>query len=338
VSPEAPSVVRAAGAPEAPSVVRAAGALVWRVRQHRLQVALVHRPRYKDWSWPKGKLDPGESAVGAAWREVAEEIGHDVVLGRPLPSLSYRLPDGRTKRVKYWAAQVAGRPEAAALRARPPVPPAALEEIDQSGWFDVEAAAQRLTRATDIAPLDVLVDAHMNGRLDTRALVVVRHASARKRAAWTDGEATRPLTTEGRHQAQALVPMLSAFGVTSVVTSEWERCAATVEPYALAAGVVGTHRPDLTEAAHADYPGRVGAIVAGMVGGGEDIVLCTHRPVLPTVLDVVAEHSGRDVADALPTDDPFLRTAEMLVAHVTTTGVGPRVVASERLRPPGMRR
>ena len=63
------------------TVVQAAGALVWRVRQSRLQVALVHRPRYKDWSWPKGKLDPGEATVTAAWREVAEEFGHDVVLG-----------------------------------------------------------------------------------------------------------------------------------------------------------------------------------------------------------------------------------------------------------------
>lgn len=319
--------------PTAASVVQAAGALVWRVRQGRLQVALVHRPRYKDWSWPKGKLDPGEAPVTAAWREVAEEIGHDVVLGVPLPSLSYPLPDGRTKRVRLWAAQVAGRPEAAALRARPPVPPAPRDEIDQARWFDVETAAHRLTRPTDRAPLDVLVDAHAHGRLDTRALVVVRHAAARKRAAWEGGEATRPLTSSGHVQATALVPMLSAFGVTSVVTSDWERCTATVDPYAQAASVATTLVPGLTESGHDDHPARVAALVAGLVDGGEDAVLCTHRPVLPTVFDVVAQHSGREVADALPREDPFLRTAEMLVAHVAATGVGPRVVATERHRP-----
>ena len=92
-----------------------------------LQVALVHRPRYDDWSWPKGKVDPGETILAAATREVAEETGHDVVLGIPLPGLEYPLSDGRRKRVHYWAAQVAGRPDAAALRARPPVPPASTE-------------------------------------------------------------------------------------------------------------------------------------------------------------------------------------------------------------------
>ena len=121
----------------APVVVEAAGALVWRVRLGRLQVALVHRPRYDDWSWPKGKVDPGETILAAATREVAEETGHDVVLGIPLPGLEYALSDGRRKRVHYWAAQVAGRPDAAALRARPPVPPASPKEIDQLRWFDV---------------------------------------------------------------------------------------------------------------------------------------------------------------------------------------------------------
>ena len=315
------------------TVVQAAGALVWRVRQSRLQVALVHRPRYKDWSWPKGKLDPGEATVTAAWREVAEEFGHDVVLGVPLPPLSYKLPDGRTKRVRFWAAQVAGRPEAAALRARPPVAPAARDEIDHARWFDVDAAARRLTRPSDRAPLDALMDAHAHGRLDTRALVVVRHAAARKRASWEGTEADRPLTSSGRVQANALVPMLSAFGVTRVVTSEWQRCAATVEPYAAAAGVAPTLDPGLTESAHDDHPARVAALVADLVAAREDTALCTHRPVLPTVLDVVAQHSRREVADALPREDPFLKTAEILVTHVATTPAGRRIVATEHHRP-----
>ncbi len=315
------------------TIVQAAGAVVWRVRLGRLQVALVHRPRYKDWSWPKGKLEPGESCVTAAVREVAEEIGHDVVLGTPLPDLSYGLPDGRTKHVRYWAAQVAGRGLAAALRARPPAEPAPRDEIDHARWFDVQAAAQRLTRDSDREPLDVLVEEHARGRLDTRALVVVRHAAARKRSLWGGTEADRPLTSTGIRQSTRLVPMLSAFGVTRVVTSEWKRCAATVEPYAQATGRELRLEPSLTEAAHEDHPGRVAALVAEHMAAGEDGVLCTHRPVLPTVLDVVAQHSRRDVADALPREDPFLKTSEMLVVHVAATPQGPRVVASERHRP-----
>lgn len=316
-----------------PTTVEAAGAVVWRVRLGRLQVAMVHRPRYKDWSWPKGKLEAGEPAVAAAVREVAEEIGHDVVLGVPLPELSYRTPDGRTKHVRYWAAQVAGRELAPALRARPPIEPAPRDEIDHARWFDAAAAAQRLTRASDRAPLDALVAEHRRGRLDTRALVVVRHAAARKRSLWGGTEADRPLTSHGLRQSGALVPMLSAFGVGRVVTSEWERCAGTVLPYARAIDREARLEPALTESAHEDHPGRVGALVAELMSAGEDGVLCTHRPVLPTVLDVLASHAPRDVADGLPREDPFLKAAEMLVVHVAPTGQGPRVVATERHRP-----
>ena len=90
-----------AGAPATPGpiTVTAAGALCWRVRNHKLQVLLIHRPRYKDWSWPKGKLDPGETLPECAVREVEEETGARVELGRPLPTVTYVLPDGRTKHV-----------------------------------------------------------------------------------------------------------------------------------------------------------------------------------------------------------------------------------------------
>ena len=71
-------------------VVHAAGAVLWRERAGRMEVALVHRPRYRDWSGPKGKLDPGETTTAAAVREVEEETGTPVVLGVPLPAMSPR--------------------------------------------------------------------------------------------------------------------------------------------------------------------------------------------------------------------------------------------------------
>jgi len=314
---------------KAPVVVEAAGALVWRVRTGRLQVALVHRPRYQDWSWPKGKLDPGEHVVTAAWREVAEETGHDVVLGMPLPGLEYALSDGRRKRVHYWAAQVAGRPDAAALRARPPVPRASRSEIDQVRWFDVDAAAKKLTREADREPLVELVEAFGKGRLDTRALVVQRHGTATKRADWPGTELDRPVTKAGARQARRLVPLLSGFGVSRVVTSAWARCRQTVEPYAEAAQVEPEELPMLTEADHDASPARVAGEVAELLGQAVDTVLCTHRPVLPTVIDVLAQHARRRVADALPRHDPFLHPGQMLVAHVASTPKGPRVVATE---------
>lgn len=313
--------------------VQAAGALVWRVRTGRLQVALVHRPRYRDWSWPKGKLEPGERVEEAAIREVAEETGLEVVLGIPLPGLTYPV-NGRPKQVHYWAAQVAGRHDGPALHARPPVPLAPRTEIDRWAWFDVTDAAARLTRRSDLEPLDVLVAEFAANRLDTRALVVLRHARARKRWAWDGNEATRPLTPTGQRQAQALVPLLSAFGVGHLVTSPWERCARTLQPYAEATGLEPVAPDLLTEEAHDDSPARVAQLVANLMAFPGDVVLCTHRPVLPTVLDVLTEHSRRPVADALPHTDPFLKPGAALVAHVAATGHGPRVVATSLL-PPG---
>ncbi len=310
--------------------VQAAGALVWRVRTGRLQVALVHRPRYRDWSWPKGKLEPGERTEQAAVREVAEETGLEVVLGIPLPGLQY-VTNGRPKQVHYWAAQVAGRHDGPALHARPPVPLAGRDEIDRWGWFDVTDASQRLTRPSDREPLAVLVEEFAANRLQTRALVVLRHARARKRSAWDGSEATRPLTPAGRRQALALVPLLSAFGVGHLVASPWERCAATIRPYAAATGLEPVTSDLLTEDAHEASPAQVARLVANLLAFPGDVVLCTHRPVLPTVLDVLTEHSRRPVAAALPTDDPYLRPSAALVAHVAGTVHGPRVVAVSML-------
>lgn len=312
-------------------VLLAAGALVWRVRGGRLQVVLVHRPRYKDWSWPKGKLEPGETLVGTAVREAAEETGLEVVLGRPLPGLRYAV-GGRPKQVHYWAAQAGGRTDVA-LTARAPVPRASGTEIDDVRWFDVDAATRRLTRASDRQPLVALVRAHRDGLLGTRAVAVVRHARARKRAAWSGAEADRPLTRSGQEQASALVELLSAFGIAALVTSPWERCLQTVGPYAQAAGLSPDPVEALTEDAHAACPARAAAEVERVLTAGTDAALCTHRPVLPTVLDVLTAHCPRPVADVLPTADPFLRPGHALVAHVVDTPVGTRLVAAQALGP-----
>ncbi|MCL2466790.1 MAG: NUDIX domain-containing protein [Micrococcales bacterium] len=324
-------MTRAAKAPE-PTVV-AAGALVWRVRGGELQVALVHRPRYKDWSWPKGKAEPGETLVGTAVREVAEETGMEVVLGRPLPGLRYNV-GGRSKQVHYWAAQVGGRGDVA-LTARLATPHVRGVEIDDVRWFDAAAATRRLSRASDRQPLVALVRAHHDGLLGTRALAVVRHARARKRASWDGVEADRPLTRSGQAQTPGVVDLLSAFGVAAVTTSPWKRCRQTVAPYARATGLTLDMVDALTEDAHAASPARAAAQVEKLLTASTDTALCTHRPVMPTVLDVLATHSPRAVADILPSADPFLKPGHILVVHVVDTSVGPRLVAAQTLSPCG---
>lgn len=317
------------------AVVEAAGALVWRVRLRRLQVALVHRPRYRDWSWPKGKLDPGETPVVAAVREVAEETGHDVVLGIPLPGQQYRLSDGRTKRVHYWAAQVAGRQDALALRARPPVPRASRSEIDRVRWVDVGVAARRLTRAADREQLDALLTAYRKGHLDTHALVVARHGSARKRSTWKGKDADRPLTPDGAGQARGLVPVLSAFGVAHVVTSPWRRCVDTTGPYAAAVGVTQQRVEAWSESAHEHAPDQVAGHLEALLHWPGDGVVCTHRPVLGTAFDVLRGHARKPVQPSVPAADPYLHPGQVLVAHVAHRPKGPRVVAVEVHDPTG---
>lgn len=316
-------------------LIESAGAIVWRERPGRrggLEVLLVHRPRYDDWSWPKGKVDPGEARAVAAVREVTEETGEQVALGVPLPGLQYLVPDGRVKRVHYWAAQVAD--DAASLAARAPVHPVDPHEIDETRWLPAETALGRLTRKADGKPLQYLLDEHGHGRLASHAVVVARHGAAVPRSRWAGTEQDRPLTPVGWGQAAALVPVLAAYGVDEVVTSRWSRCAQTVAPYAAAIGRAPETRDRFTEAEHERSPGRVAATVRELLEDDVSTVLCTHRPVLPTVLDVLAEHSRRSVAETLPAKDPYLEPGEALVAHACLTPRGPRVVAAEKVTPP----
>lgn len=314
-------------------VVETAGALVWRVRQERLQVRVIHRPRYDDWSWPKGKVDPGEALPTTATREVAEETGAPVALGVPLPGLQYLTADGSVKHVHYWAARRVPR-RSASVTARAPVADLDPAEVDDVVWLDVDEAAGRLTREVDRGPLDALVQEYEKGRLDTHAVVIARHGRAEQRARWMGGEQDRPLTPVGYAQSQAAVPVLAAYGVESVATSLWERCSATIAPYAQAADVDTARYETFTEAHHERKPGRVAAAVRAMLESGKSSVLCTHRPVLPTVLDVLGQHARRQVADLLPTADPFLEPGELVVAHVAQSSKGPRVVAVEIATPP----
>lgn len=314
-------------------VVHAAGALPWRERDGRLEVALIHRPRYKDWSWPKGKLDPGESLPAAACREVAEETGTPVVLGVPLPTLRYRMPDGARKEVRYWAARVATDGDAAALDARDLVQRAPLTEIDDVVWVSTATATDLLTRPTDRRPLTVLTELHAAGRLDTRVLAVARHGRAKQRSAWKRGEASRPLTAQGEAQARALVDVLAAFGVTQIVTSPWARCLRTMTPYAQATGLTPQELDALTEdAVRADPQAAVG-LVSTLLTDARDAVVCTHRPALGAVLSAVSDATRRWTTGTVPDADPWLRTGEALVAHVAGTGADARVVAVETHRP-----
>jgi 8-oxo-dGTP pyrophosphatase MutT (NUDIX family) len=130
----------------APAPVRAAGGVVWRPLDGGLEVLLVHRPRYDDWSFPKGKLEPGESHEAGALREVEEEVRMRCVLGHELLTVSYVDSRGRPKVVRYWEMTVAED-----LGFEP------NSEVDEVAWLDVEDARQRLSYRHDARVLDDFV-------------------------------------------------------------------------------------------------------------------------------------------------------------------------------------
>ncbi|MGY5765583.1 NUDIX hydrolase [Brachybacterium sp. DNPG3] len=308
-------------APGTPPPVLAAGALVWRERGDGIQVLLVHRPRYDDWSVPKGKLDKGETFPAAAVREVAEETGYRIRLARPLPASVYLLPDGRTKIVQYWAATV---------RAKVAAGPENAAEIDETRWISLDAAESLLSRQGDqvlIATLRRFLEAD---ELRTVPIIVQRHAAALSRSKWRKGERTRPLNSKGKKQAKALPPLIDAYDPERVLSSPWERCTATISRFAKTGGLDVSRKDALTEAGHAERPSKTAAIMERVMAEARPTVVCTHRPVLPTIVEAIREVADRSTALELPREDPFLVAGEALVVHTTPAG---RAVAIERHLP-----
>jgi len=306
----------------------AAGALVWRVRDGELQVLAVHRPRYNDWSWPKGKLARGETLPQCAIREVAEETGKQVVLGQPLPTLRYPIGAGRQKVVRYWAAQVSS-PSSRAVTARPTVKSAPKHEVDRVRWLTVDQARAKVTFADDLRPLEVLAEAYENERLDTRAFVLVRHARAKRRKSWKGAEEDRPITKNGARRARQLVPLIAAFGVKHIGSSPSERCLATVGPYAKASGIEIKTYEALTEPDHAAAPLATAEVLANLLGKQVSRVVCVHRPTLPTIVEMVRASTRPYTRGALPRKNPYLPAGGVLVAHIAQTDSGPRTIAVE---------
>lgn len=236
------------------------------------RVLLVHRPRYDDWSFPKGKLDRGEHAVAAAVREAEEETGLHVRLCRPLTDQRYTVGP-RPKTVSYWTARVVGSDDVSAYRPN--------DEIDDVRWVEAEEADGLLTYRHDRATLAEALEA----RHKTHAVVVLRHGEARARRTWRRPDQERPLLVRGLDTAVRLVPLLAAYDVTHVVTSPSVRCAQTVQPYAETAGWELDQRRRLSE----EDAGRKGVarVVEELLDDEAGAVLCTHRPVLPLVFDAL---------------------------------------------------
>lgn len=283
------------------SVVRAAGVVLMRDREGSKELLLVHRPLRKDWSLPKGKLNSGEHVVSAAVRECDEETGYTAVLGAPLPSQSYSVLS-HPKVVNYWCARVAGE-----------VGFAPGDEVDEVRWTPVDEAAELLTYTNDIHLVTQAA-----AMPSTVPLIVLRHTQALKRADFSGKiDTERPLTGRGRSQSKELIPLLDAYGIDTVHASSARRCEETVRRFAKSIGVSVQQEPELTEETHASESGATSARAAELAITQASIVLCSHRPVLPTVFTAIAGSLELDVEDPrwARAWDPHLPPGGFLVIH-----------------------
>jgi 8-oxo-dGTP pyrophosphatase MutT (NUDIX family)/phosphohistidine phosphatase SixA len=260
--------------------IRAAGGVLWRRApggngNEDIEVALVHRPRYDDWSLPKGKLDPGETEFEAALREVEEETGHIGRPGRSLGKIRYLKSSGgvtRPKIISYWAMQANGgsfKPG---------------REVDELKWVPVDSARSLLTYPTDREVLGRFA----SQPLTTGLVLLVRHANAGQRAKWKGDDRVRPVDAKGAQQSRDLVRFLGKFDVRRIVSADFVRCVQTVEPLSRALGVPIEQEPMLSELGYPRHEQETVDLFRKLEEQGGAVVACSQGDVIPDLLHRLA--------------------------------------------------
>nr|WP_239521876.1 NUDIX hydrolase [Geodermatophilus sabuli] len=249
----------------------AAGGALWRPADGGgIETAVVHRPRYDDWSLPKGKLDAGEHALTAAVREVAEETGLTAIAGRRSVRSEYAVGDG-TKRVDYWLMRVVGGEF---------VP---NDEVDQLRWLPLEDAAAVVSHEADRA---VLADLARTDVPREPAVLLVRHGRAGDKSGWDGPDELRPLDGKGRRQAARLAEVLPLFAPSAVLSARRTRCRETVEPLADRLGLPVQDLLELGEEEFAADPEAGVAVVERLLA--RDVpgvtVVCSQGGAIPSAL------------------------------------------------------
>lgn len=265
--------------------IAAAGAVVWRRDRGVVEIALVHRPRYDDWSLPKGKLDPGESHPAAAVREVAEETGFHVALGRYLGCTRYRVtrPEPAPKVVEYYAARALhGSFEPG-------------DEVDELRWLPIPAALEMLTHRHD----DAIVQAFTDLPPDTTTLLLVRHAKAGSRSTWDGPDADRPLSANGRRQLAHVASLSALYDATRVHSAPLVRCVDTVRPVADSLGVAVAAEPLLSEEGYADNEAAAVVRLLEIAGDGGTPVVASQGGVIPDLVSRVAKAADMDLGEVV---------------------------------------
>lgn len=250
--------------------ILAAGAVLWKPGlDEDLLIALIHRPRYDDWSLPKGKLEEGESHIGAAFREVMEETGVTAVFGPQLGEVAYAV-EGATKVVQYWSAKASQAPY---LQPNP-------LEVDAVEWLSITQARKRITRGGELSILNYFTEMGT----DTTPLVLLRHAKAIQRLDWQGEDVDRPLDSDGQRQAGRMHLNYFPYQIREIHSSDAIRCLETVEPLARSLQLNITISEELGEYGYSRDSKASLTYVRDVIEEGTAAMICSHNPILPNLV------------------------------------------------------
>lgn len=291
------------------NLILAAGAVVWRKGKDKvIEVALIHRPKYKDWSLPKGKLEIGESLIACAHREVLEETNIETEFGPFLGEVKYLTPEG-DKSVTFWSAKV--------LSAKPFHPNG---EVDQLQWLSIKKALQTVNSATD----KKMLERFSKLDLDSTPLILLRHAKAISRDEWQGDDDDRPLDSLGTSQAKRLLPILKAFNLQQIHTSDAIRCYDTIYPTAKALELKLEVSNKLSESSYKKDKEKAIDYAKDLMKAGERVLLCSHNPILPKILDKLSKKS-----EGLISDEKLLPAGAWVIHRIER-----EIVQVDHLEPP----
>ena len=274
------------------SIIQAAGAVVWRNNKDKTEIAIIHRPKYDDWSFPKGKVEINESLIACAHREVLEETNIQTEFGAYLGDVEYLTPDGK-KRVSFWAAKAINQNDFTPN-----------SEVDQLRWVEVKKVKDLLTLETDKKILAQF------GKLDfdTKPFILLRHAKAITRDEWP-GDDDRPLDSLGQNQANRLLAIYQVYNLDQIHTSDAVRCYDTVNPVAKGLGIKLEVTGKLSESTYKKDKEKAFDYAKDLIKVDARILLCSHNPILPKMLNKLTKKSDVDA------DEGKLSPADGWVIH-----------------------
>lgn len=289
--------------------IQAAGTIVWRRNESgEVEVAIIHRPKYDDWSFPKGKCEAGEDSIACAYRETVEETGFEIRFKEFLGEISYSA-EGTAKRVKYWSAKFL-RQVGTPLQG----------EVDQVLWKSPNETEELLSRESDRE----ILKRFLGTELDTQVLILLRHAKAIAREDWQNEDLDRPISAVGEQQAKRLISTLTPFGIREIHSSSAVRCYETINPLARALSLDYFFTDSLTEYVFTKNAARTFKYIDRLLENGEPTLVCGHNPILPQYL---AEKYSRQ---SFEINEAALKPGEAWILH----HIGKEVISVDHLPAP----